>query len=98
MLICSLIAPSGGLSVDMAGNLFSAWGGRELTWLHPREAAEFEIAAMPENRWQVWQDLQEMHVDLVVQPKAGQRARPLRPRTRSETSRPPTRRRSPTSW
>ena len=48
MLICSLIAPSGGLSVDMAGNLFSAWGGRELTWLHPREAAEFEIAAMPE--------------------------------------------------
>jgi phosphoserine phosphatase len=71
MLICSLIAPPGGLSVDMAGNLFSAWGGRELTWLHPREAAEFEIAAMPENRWQVWQDLQEMHVDLVVQPKGG---------------------------
>jgi len=77
MLICSLIAPPGGLSVDMAGNLFSAWGGRELTWLHPREAAEFEIAAMPENRWQVWQDLQEMHVDLVVQPKAGRRKKLL---------------------
>ena len=43
MLICSMIAP-GWPSVDMAGNLFNAWGGRELTWLHPLEAAEFEIA------------------------------------------------------
>ena len=77
MLICSLIAPPGGLSVDMAGNLFNAWGGRELTWLHPLEAAEFEIAAMPENRWQVWRDLQEMGVDLVIQPKAGRRKKLL---------------------
>jgi len=32
---------------------------------------------MPENRWQVWRDLQEMGVDLVIQPKAGRRKKLL---------------------
>ena len=57
--------------------LRNAWGGGEIRWLCPQEAAEFTLAVLPDNRWQVWQGLQQLGVDLVVQPSLGRRKRLL---------------------
>mgnify|MGYP002785272309 FL=1 len=57
--------------------LRDAWGGGAARWLNPGVAAEFDIAAMPANRWQVWADLQPMGIDLAVQRAAGRRKRLL---------------------
>ncbi len=57
--------------------LCNAWGGGALRWLAPREAAEFGMPAIPANRWQVWEDMQALGIDLVVQPTAGRRKRML---------------------
>lgn len=54
-------------------SLRNAWGGGEARWLDPGVAAEFPLTSLPENRWQVWADLQALRVDLVVQPSAGRR-------------------------
>ena len=58
-------------------SLRNAWGGGDIRWLNPGIAAEFPVAVMPENRWQVWSDLQAMSVDLAVQPAANRRKRLL---------------------
>jgi len=58
-------------------SLRNAWGGGDVIWLDPDAAAEFALPAIPENRWQVWTDLQGMGLDLVVQPVAGRRKRML---------------------
>ena len=58
-------------------SLRNAWGGGDVVWLAPDAAAEFALPAIPENRWQVWTDLQGMGLDLVVQPAAGRRKRML---------------------
>lgn len=55
----------------------NAWGGGDAVWLDPGVAAEFPLEAMPENRWQVWEGLQSLRVDLVVQPAAGRKKRLL---------------------
>ncbi len=65
------------LEVPMVDALRNAWGGGEVTWLNPGEAAEFTLPEMPDNRWDVWADLQEMSVDLVVQPSEGRRKKML---------------------
>ncbi|NBO21326.1 MAG: phosphoserine phosphatase SerB, partial [Rhodobacteraceae bacterium] len=57
----------------MVESLRNAWGGGDARWLDPGVAAEFPLQAMPENRWQVWADLQTLSVDLVIQPSAGRR-------------------------
>ena len=57
--------------------LRNAWGGGDARWLNPGVAAEFAVAAMPENRWEAWQGLQSLRVDLIVQPTAGRRKRLL---------------------
>lgn len=57
--------------------LCSAWGGGAMRWLAPGEAAEFAMPAVPANRWQVWEDLQALRIDLVVQRTAGRRKRML---------------------
>lgn len=54
-------------------SLRNAWGGGDARWLDPGVAAEFPLTSLPENRWQVWADLQALRVDLVVQPSAGRR-------------------------
>ena len=61
----------------MVENLRNAWGGGEAHWLALGEAAEFEIATMPDTQWDVWADLQKLGVDLVVQPTQGRRKRML---------------------
>lgn len=57
--------------------LRNAWGGGAAQWLSPDVAAEFQMAAVPGNRWQVWEDMQAVGVDLVVQPAEGRRKKML---------------------
>ena len=77
MFIVSLIAQPGGLQPDLVESLRNAWGGGDVVWLSPDEAAEFQVAALPDNRWDVWGDVQKMNVDLVVHPLEGRRKRML---------------------
>ena len=58
-------------------SLRNAWGGGDAVWLDPAVAAEFPLEAMPENRWDVWQGMQGMSVDLVIQTAEGRRKRML---------------------
>ena len=73
MFTCTLIARPGGLEPHLIDALRNAWGGGDALWLAPGEAAEFGLPNVPENRWQVWDDLQQLGVDMVVQPSAGRR-------------------------
>ena len=58
-------------------SLRNAWGGGDARWLDPGVAAEFALEAMPANRWEVWEGLQSLGVDLVVQKAEGRRKRLL---------------------
>lgn len=58
-------------------SLRNAWGGGEARWLDPGVAAEFDLEAVPENRWQVWEGLQALGVDMVVQAAEGRKKRLL---------------------
>ena len=77
MFTATLIAPRGALEPALVENLRNAWGGGDAVWLSPDEAAEFAMKTMPENCWDVWDDLQKMHVDLVVQLTEGRRKKML---------------------
>ena len=57
--------------------LCNAWGGGDARWLEPAVAAEFDMPMVPDNRWQVWEDLQALRVDLIVQATAGRKKRLL---------------------
>jgi phosphoserine phosphatase len=58
-------------------SLRNAWGGGDATWLNPAIAAEFALPAMPANRWEAWEGMQALGVDLVIQPTANRRKRLL---------------------
>ena len=58
-------------------SLRNAWGGGDAIWLDPGVAAEFAIDAPPANQWQVWEGLQALRVDLIVQPAEGRKRRVL---------------------
>ena len=58
-------------------SLRNAWGGGEARWLDPGVAAEFDLAEVPGNRWEVWEGLQAQRVDMVVQKAEGRRKRLL---------------------
>lgn len=58
-------------------SLRNAWGGGEARWLDPGVAAEFPVDRLPANRWEVWDSLQSLRVDMVVQRTAGRRKRLL---------------------
>lgn len=77
MFTATLIAPPGGLDPALVENLRNAWGGGEAIWLSPDEAAEFPLEAKPDNLWHVWQDLQDLRVDLVLQLTQGRRKKML---------------------
>ncbi len=72
-----LTAPQTPLDRVTVESLRDAWGGGEAVWLNPGIAAEFALPQMPGNRWQVWQGLQGIGVDLVVQPSDGRKKRML---------------------
>lgn len=73
----TLIARPGTLDPALVESLRNAWGGGDALWLSPDEAAEFSLAEIPGNRWDVWQSLQDSRVDLVVQPTEGRRKKML---------------------
>lgn len=73
MFICTLIAKPGTLDPALVDSLRNDWGGGDAVWLSPDEAAEFSLTAMPLNRWDVWADVQNLGVDLVIQPAEGRR-------------------------
>lgn len=79
MFTATLLANPARADLDRAAveSLRDAWGGGEARWLNPGVAAEFSLAAMPGNRWDVWTGLQGLGVDLVVQATEGRRKRML---------------------
>ena len=79
MFIATLITDPSKRNLDPAlvDNLRNAWGGGDAVWLAPDEAAEFALEVMPDNRWDVWSDLQGMGVDLVILPQEGRRKKML---------------------
>ncbi|AOZ70350.1 phosphoserine phosphatase SerB [Rhodobacter xanthinilyticus] len=79
MFIVTLLADpkAANLAQVTLDSLHGAWVGREARWLNPGVAAEFAIEAIPANRWEVWEGLQGLGVDLVVQPAEGRRKKML---------------------
>ncbi|MGK7752883.1 MULTISPECIES: phosphoserine phosphatase SerB [unclassified Roseovarius] len=77
MFTTTLIAPPGTLDPALVENLRNAWGGFDARWLSPDEAAEFDMAALADNQWEVWDNLQTLRTDLVVQPSENRRKRML---------------------
>ena len=77
MFTATFIAKKGALEPALVTSVQSAWGGGDAVWLAPDEAAEFEVVRIPDNRWEVWSDLQDLGVDLVVQPSGGRRKKML---------------------
>lgn len=75
MFIATLLANPGRADLDRAAveALRDAWGGGAADWLNPGVAAEFAVETVPANRWEVWEGLQGIGVDLVVQPAAGRK-------------------------
>ena len=70
-LLCNPDTPV--LDPALVDSLRNAWGGGAARWLNPGIAAEFDLAAMPANRWAVWTEVQALGVDLCLQPAQGRR-------------------------
>ena len=66
-----------GLDPALVESLRNAWGGGDVVWLSPDEAAEFGVAELPGNFWEVWESCQGMGVDLIRVPTAGRRKKML---------------------
>ncbi|PYF12055.1 phosphoserine phosphatase [Rhodobacter viridis] len=79
MFIATLIADPKAANLDAATveALRNAWVGGAVRWLAPGIAAEFPLEVIPENRWQVWESLQGLGFDLVVQRAAGRKKQML---------------------
>ncbi|MEO1107029.1 MAG: phosphoserine phosphatase SerB [Pseudomonadota bacterium] len=79
MFVATLLTNPAAPTLDTAlvDSLRNAWGGEDIIWLSPDEAAEFGLPARPDNQWEVWADLQAMGVDLVVQHAEGRRKKML---------------------
>ncbi len=77
MFIATLIARPGALIPALVESLRNAWGGGDAVWLSPDQAAEFTLAEIPGNRWDVWKDLQNEGVDLNILPVEGRRKKML---------------------
>ena len=65
------------LNMTVLDSLRHAWGGGDAVWLSHVEAAEFPIETVPSNQWLVWQEFQNMGVDMVVQPASERRKKML---------------------
>ena len=75
MFIATLLTAPDRPVLDRAAaeSLRRDWRGEALRWLDPGVAVEFALAALPPDRWAVWEDLQAQGVDLVLQPAEGRR-------------------------
>lgn len=77
-IVTLLTAPAKpALDPALAGSLRNAWGGGDILWLAPDEAAEFAIPQVPANLPEVAADLRGRGVDLAVQPSQGRRKKLL---------------------
>ena len=74
-LLTAPTAPS--LDPALVESLRNAWGGGDADWLAVDEAAEFSLDTQPSNQWEVWADLQNMGVDLIILPATGRRKKML---------------------
>ncbi|OED48527.1 phosphoserine phosphatase SerB [Leisingera sp. S232] len=74
-LLCNPAHPV--LEPVLIESLRNAWGGGEAEWLALGIAAEFSLEQMPDNRWGVWDDLQQIGVDLVIQASEGRKKKML---------------------
>ncbi|MEL6808480.1 MAG: phosphoserine phosphatase SerB [Pseudomonadota bacterium] len=72
MFVCTLLTDPAAPSLDPAlvDSLRNAWGGGDAQWLAADEAAAFSLSTVPDNRWDVWTDVQALGVDLVILPMA----------------------------
>ena len=77
MFTATLIARPGTLDAALAEALRNAWGGGDLVWLSPDEAAEFDIPSVPDTAESSWTALQDQGVDLAIQPSANRRKKML---------------------
>ena len=79
MYVCTLLTDPAAPSLDPAlvDSLRNAWGGGDAQWLAADEAAAFSLGAIPDNRWQVWADVQGLGVDLIVLPMEDRRKKML---------------------
>ncbi len=79
MQVVTLISTPKERSLDgaLVDSLRNAWGGGDVHWLAIDEAAEFAISTVPDNWWDVWAELQNACVDLVVQPAENRRKKML---------------------
>ena len=79
MFIVTLLTTPSERTLDAAlvESLRNAWGGGDVTWLAVDEAAEFPVQEVPGNRWEVWADLQNACVDMVIQPAENRRKKML---------------------
>ncbi|AXI48640.1 phosphoserine phosphatase SerB [Sulfitobacter sp. SK012] len=75
LLLTSPSTPT--LDPALVESLRNAWGGGDAMWLAPDVAAEFALAEIPSNRWDVWEDCRKMGIDLVVVPTEGRRKKML---------------------
>ena len=65
------------LEAALLDSLRNAWGGGDILWLAADQAAEFHVKKAPANLWQVWAELQNLGVDLVMQKTKGRRKKML---------------------
>ena len=65
------------LNLTVLDSLRHAWGGGDAVWLSHAEAAEFPIETVPSNQWQVWQEFQNIGVDMIVQASSERRKKML---------------------
>ncbi|WP_170427654.1 phosphoserine phosphatase SerB [Ruegeria arenilitoris] len=79
MYVATLLTNPAAPNLDpyLVESMRNAWGGGDIQWLSPDEAAEFTLPNIPKNLWDVWGDLQPMGVDLVAQPAEGRRKKML---------------------
>jgi len=76
-IVTVLTAPDRRLDPALVDSLRNAWGGGDVFWLAPDEAAEFGVTRQPANQWDVWDSLQAQGVDLVIQPGENRRKKML---------------------
>lgn len=79
MFVCTLLTDPLKPTLDTAlvDSLRNAWGGGDAQWLAVDEAVAFSLTTLPDNRWNVWADVQKLGVDLVILPRSGRRKKML---------------------
>ena len=77
MFTATLIARPGGLDPALVDALRNAWGGGDAHGSRRTRRRSSRWRRCPATCWDVWQDLQEHGVDLVVQPAEGRRKKML---------------------